>query len=249
MWRKSRWIIAAVVAVGIGAAVASMRAADEPPANPPRRGGGGGAGGIFQNEKVQKALDLTDEQKDSIKKVVDDMRSGAASLRDLPQEERRAKMQERTKELFDKVSGILNDKQKERLKEIRVQVAGVAGLLDTETAEALKLTDDQKTKIKDAIDARRKDMRDAFQAGAGGNRDEAREKITKLLKDSEGKVLEALTPEQKEKFEKLQGEKLDLGTAGGGFFGGRGRRGQGDNNSTPPAKPDTKSADKSADSK
>jgi Spy/CpxP family protein refolding chaperone len=253
MLRKSRWIVAAFFAMAIGAGLASMYAADEPPANPPRRGQGGGQGGIFQNEKVQKALDLTDDQKEQIKKVVDDMRSGAASLRDLPQEERRAKMQARTKELFEKVSGVLNDKQKERLKQIRVQVAGVAGLLDGETADALKLTDDQKAKIKDAIESRRKDLREMFQAAAGGSREEARDKMTKFLKDSEGKLLDILTSEQKETFTKLQGEKLDLGTAGGGFFGGqgfgggRGRRGQGDNSA--PAKPDTKSADKSADSK
>jgi Spy/CpxP family protein refolding chaperone len=233
-----------------GAALLPACAADDPPSNPPPRRGGGGTGGILQNEKVQSALNLTDDQKEQIKKIVDEMRSGAGSLRDLSQEERRAKMQERTKQLFEKVSGVLNDKQKDRLKQIRVQVAGVAGLIEGDTADALKLTDDQKAKIKEAVEARRKDMREIFQAATGGNREEARDKVAKLLKDSDGKVLDILTSEQKEQFQKMQGEKIELPTAGG-FFGGQGfggrRRNQGDN--PPQAKPDSKSADKSADSK
>lgn len=249
MLRAFRLACGAFALAVFAAALLPACAADDPPSNPPPRRGGG-TGGILQNDKVQSALNLTDDQKAKIKQIVEDMRSGAGSLRDLSQEERRAKMQERTKQLFEKVSGVLDDKQKDRLKQIRVQIAGVAGLVEGDTADALKLTDDQKAKIKEAIEARRKDMREIFQAATGGDRTEARDKIAKLLKDSDGKVLDILTSEQKEQFQKMQGDKIDLpagGFGGGQGFGGGRRRGQ--NGDNPPAKPDSKSADKSADSK
>src|SRR5579872_2632233 len=130
MLRAFRLACGAFALAVFAAALLPACAADDPPSNPPPRRGGGGTGGILQNDKVQSALNLTDDQKAKIKQIVEDMRSGAASLRDLSQEERRAKMQERTKQLFEKVSGVLDDKQKDRLKQIRVQIAGVAGLVE-----------------------------------------------------------------------------------------------------------------------
>ena len=76
--------------------------------------------------------------------------------------------------------------------------------------DKLKLSDDQKSKLTDLADARRKAAREAFQAAAGGDRTEARKKIAEASKESSTKMLDVLTTEQKEAFEKMQGKKLEL---------------------------------------
>ncbi|HEV2971945.1 MAG TPA: hypothetical protein VGY55_18370 [Pirellulales bacterium] len=233
MSRTSRFMFAILSLMVIGAfAACQASAADDPPANPPARqrgqGGGGRGGNLYTNEAVQKELALTDEQKDSIKKINDDFR---ASLTGLSQEDRQSKMPELRKGLEDKIGAVLNDTQKARMKEIRIQARGASALADKEVAEALKLTDDQVNKIKDLTDSAMKDMREAFQSAAnGGDRTAMREKMTKMRTETSEKLLAVLTADQKTAFEKMQGAKVEglpQGGAGFGFGGGAGggRRG------------------------
>ncbi len=88
----------------------------------------GGLGGLMllRSDVVQKDLDLTDDQKDSITKLQDKAREAFSSLQGLNQEERQAKMQELRKDQEEKIGGILNAKQKARLKEIGLQNMGVS---------------------------------------------------------------------------------------------------------------------------
>lgn len=225
MSRAVRLVFATLSLVLFSAlAVDQAFAADDPPATPPVRGQGrGGRGGfnLFANETVQKDLALTDEQKASIKKINDDFRS---SLSGLSGEDRRSKMTELRKGVEEKIDAVLDDKQKARIKEIRLQVQGPGALSTKEVADALKLSDDQVTKIKDLTKSLSDARREAFQGGGGGNSD-AREKLAKLRTETNEKILALLTSEQKASFEKMQGAKIDLPP--GGFGGGRNRGGNG----------------------
>ena len=222
MSRAVRFVFATLSLVLFGSlAVNQAFAADDPPATPPAQGQGrGGRGGsnLFANETVQKDLALTDEQKASIKKINDDFRS---SLSGLSREDRRSKMTELRKGVEDKIDAVLDDKQKARVKEIRLQVQGPGALSNKEVADALKLSDEQVTKIKDLTKSLSDARREAFQGGGGGNAD-AREKLTKLRTETNEKILALLTSDQKASFEKMQGAKIDLPPGG---FGGRRNRG------------------------
>jgi Spy/CpxP family protein refolding chaperone len=226
MSRTNRFVFASLSLVLLGALAASQAfAADDPPATPPARQSGPGAGGrggfnLFANPTVQKELALTDEQKESIKTISADFRS---SLSGLSQEDRQAKMPELRKAMEDKIGAVLNDQQKARVKEIRLQVQGPAALSTKEVAEALKLTDDQVNKIKDLVKSLADARREAFQGG-GGNAD-AREKLVTLRTETNEKILAVLNSDQKTKFEKMKGAKIDL--PAGGFGGGRNRNGNG----------------------
>ena len=134
---------------------------------------------------------------------------------------------------------MLNDKQRGRLEEIKLQARGPAALADKELQDKLKLSDEQKSKLTDLAEARRKTVREAFQSAAGGDRTEARKKIAEASKESSTKMLDVLTTEQKEAFEKMQGKKLELGSAAFGSFGGPGPRNRDAN-----AKPDSTSESK-----
>ena len=225
MSRTIRFMFASLSLVFLGAlAVGPAFAADDPPASPPAQGQGrGGRGGsnLFANETVQKDLALTDDQKASIKKISDDFR---ASLSGLSQEDRRSKMSELRKGMDDKIGAVLDDKQKARVKEIRLQVQGPGALSTKEVADAVKLTDDQVNQIKDLTKSLSDARREAYQGGGGGNAD-AREKLAKLRTETNEKILALLNSDQKASFEKLQGAKIDLPP--GGFGGGRNRGGNG----------------------
>ena len=218
---RTNCFVLSVSLVLLGAlAACQASAAAEPPATPPARGPGGGRGGfnLFANESVQKDLALTDEQKESLKKISDDFRS---SMSGLSQEDRQSKMPELRKAMEDKIGAVLNDKQNARLMEIQVQVQGLAALAIKEVAEALKLTDDQVNKIKDLTKSLDDARREAFQGGGGGDPD-VREKLAKLRTETNDKILAMLNSDQKANFEKLQGAKIDLPAFGGG---GRNRGG------------------------
>jgi Spy/CpxP family protein refolding chaperone len=230
---KSRFMFGSLIAVTLCglAACDSSTAQDNPPG---RRGQGrfgmGGAGGsalgLLRIDVVQNDLKLTDDEKASIQKLQDAARDNRTALQGLSGEERTAKMQEIAKDQDAKIAGILDDKQKARLKEIRLQSRGAQALTDKELAEALKLTDDQVNKIKEIVDAMRKEMQDAFQsAGQGGDRTAMRDKMTKLRKDTDDKILAVLTPDQKTSYDKMLGAKIDLPQGAG--FGGRGGPGGG----------------------
>jgi len=232
--------LAAIVGVVVAAVYAS--AADEP-AKPaaPTRGQGMGFGGsglaLLQLDVVAKDLNLTDAQKESLKKIGDDARKTMSdlreSLKDASREERMPKVAAAEKEIAEKADGVLDEKQRGRFKEIRLQVRGPGALMDPTIADALKLTDDQKQKLADLSKERRDAVRTAMQ-DAGGDRAAAREKITPIVKDSNEKMAKVLTPEQTEQFDKMQGKKLDLGDVPFGSLGGPGRRASTD------VKPDSK---------
>ncbi len=243
MSRTSRLLFASMGLMVVCALAASCAAAadDPPPANQGRRGQGGrgGGGDLTSNEKVQADLKLTDDQKDSIKKILASARDNRQSLQGLSREERTTKMQEMRKDQEDKIAAVLTPEQKTRMKEIRLQARGPAALSDKETQEALKLTDDQVNKIKDLNKTMQDAVREAFQGGGGGGgpSQEARDKVTKLRTETNEKILAVLTADQKTQFEKMQGTKIEglpTGGFGGGFgfgggAGGGGRRNRGGN--------------------
>ena len=208
-------------------------------------GGGFGGGGGFDmmllgNEKVQKELELVDDQISKITKLREDsqaeMRKNFEGFRDLSEDQRRAKMEElRTKgeasqkELRAKINEVLLPDQRDRLKELAIQAQGTGALSNPETAEALKISDDQKKQIETIREEFGTKMREAFGGGRGqgGPSEEARAKITELRKEISEKTLAVLSTEQKAQLEKMKGEKSDIDfTDMRGMFGGRGR-GQG----------------------
>ena len=119
------------------------------------------------------------------------------------------------KELLTKLLALLTAKQNERLKQIEIQAAVAAALERPEIINALQISEEQRKKIevlKDRIiderpppDLRRLDSK------------ERRQKMIEFLKESdkasaaENKlILDVLTPEQRAKFDKLQGKKIEL---------------------------------------
>ena len=105
------------------------------------------------------------------------------------------------------MNGILSADQSKRLNEIVLQQTGsMTALGRDEVAKEVGLSDDQQAKIKEIRETFVTEMRGQFQAGGGGNPQEAVKKVETLRKESNDKVLAILKDDQKKAWEKLVGE-------------------------------------------
>ena len=98
---------------------------------------------LLQNAAVQKELQLTGQQKSTIKKAVDDLnqetRAPGASFTQLSNA-----MNEANRKCVE----TLDEKQRARYQEVRYQVLGVRSLSETEVQTALALTEEQIAAVK-----------------------------------------------------------------------------------------------------
>ncbi len=277
---RVRWMMVAGFAlIAVGSTAGRSQAADQKSEGHHR--GHGGAGfmalgklELLRNEKIQKELALTDEQRDSLHKFAEELREeigkGRGQEQKLSPDERRTQMAavfaQRQKDIQKKLDDVLTTAQRQRLGELELQLRGPAALYQADVADSLALTDDQKKKLEDLKTEQAKQFRDMMRdAFHGGDRDKVREQVQKARKDAHDAVLAVLTTEQRDKFEKMQGPKFEFDPAllalFRGGFGEHGHHGPGGppgsgpagNGHPPDKKPDadTKSADAkaSADSK
>jgi Spy/CpxP family protein refolding chaperone len=169
------------------------------------RGGKGGKGG-------KGGFDLTDEQKERIAKYMEKL----SSLKDTPEDQLEAKIRETFKDELEaptkEVEKILKPEQLSRLKQIARQQGGPGAYLKPENVTDLKVTDEQKKKIKDINDELQKDTQELRRSAGGGKGGfgplppETQQKITALTKEASEKAAEVLTAEQKTKWKELTGE-------------------------------------------
>jgi hypothetical protein len=226
--------------------------------------GGGGISGLLRNPQIQEELKLSDEQKEQLQQVAQeafaDMRDFFPSredMQDLSEEDRRAKMQEamekaakerekRAPEIEKKIKGILKGDQFKRVNQIQLQVMGVDALTRADVAQALGLSEDQQSQIKEALEARDKERQAMFEemrgSGGGGFRgfqdmseeertamrermQKSREKGEAITSEAQKAVMGKLTDDQKTKLRDLMGERFEFRRPEGGRFGG-GRPGE-----------------------
>jgi hypothetical protein len=182
---------------------------------------------LLTNESVQKELKIEKEQADKLKeavtKVTDKYKDERAKLADLAAEERRTKSAELNKTVNDEtlksVEELLKPEQIKRLKQIELQQAAARAFTRADVVTGLKLTDDQKEKIKTISADYTKEMADLRPArgaggngggNGGGNRAANAEKITALNKATEEKIQGVLTDDQKKTWKEMTGEAFTL---------------------------------------
>jgi hypothetical protein len=189
--------------------------------------------GLLRMDEVLAEIEVTDDQKAEITKVLEESRGtrpeGGRNFRDLSEEERTklfAEMREaaakRNAEAKAKLEKVLLPPQMKRLNELSIQRQGLGALSNAEVAAALKMTDMQKETLAATIEKNGEKMRELFQ-NAGENREGLREKMDALRKESEAAVLNVLNDDQKKQFEEMKGEAFEFPQRQGGD---RPRRGQ-----------------------
>lgn len=236
---RFKWIV-------LGAAVASLTvlAFAQPPGGEGRPGRGEGRAGqmmggmgmnagmmLLQRADVQKELNITAEQKAKAEDLQAKQREKMQQLRqnsDQMSPEERRKAMEELRSGSDPAS-VLNETQKKRLKELEYQWQGPMALMNPQVAKEVGLTNEQTTKMAGIQTQMMENMRGMFQGGGGGGN---REEMMKQMQEARAKVekdIEAvLTPEQKQKWQSMQGKPFTFeggrGMGMGGFGGGFGNR-------------------------
>jgi hypothetical protein len=169
--------------------------------------GFGFGGGRFGKGKGE----ITEEQKERAAKMFEKLQQ----LKDTPEDKLEEKMRETFKDELEgpakEVEKILKPEQMTRLRQIARQQGGPTAYLSPENAKDLKLTDEQKKKLKDIGDELQKDTMALFQGGFSA---ETREKMQMLNKEATEKAAGILTDEQKSKWKELTGEPFNVPLGG-----------------------------------
>ena len=199
-----------LAAAFLAAAFLATLPATDASAQPPG-GRGRGMGGmmsqasLLRQEAVQADLGLSADLKAKLAAELPERGpgggGGGGNPRDMTDEQRQKWMEERrarNAEDDKKIAGLLDAKQLERLKQIRVQALGAGALMDETLAKELSITDDQVAKLQSAM----QEMRQGG-GGGGGNPGEMRAKMT-------AKAMEILSADQKAKLEALKGPAFDV---------------------------------------
>jgi hypothetical protein len=167
---------------------------------------------------VQKELKLSDEQvkkaEEALKRIREKHKTELAAARELPEDEGREKIEILTKTIIKEqmkaISDILSDEQVKRLKQVSLQALGELAFNDPEIQNDLRLTDDQKQRIKkiqeDAYHERQSIRNSEPEAAHSRG---VQEKIKALNKETLKKSLDVLTDDQKKAWKDMTGMPLD----------------------------------------
>ena len=187
---------------------------------------------MLRGEAVQKELGVNDAQKRELSDLAAQLQAEAmeiiSGLQDLSPEEQKEHMPElmkmvaeKGKDIQQKVDKVLDQKQQARMKELSLQSRGAGALEDEEVAAALKISDDQKTKLVAIREEGNKKMEEAMSAlrggGGGGDAGDIRQKMMDMRKELGDKALAVLSPQQREQFEKMKGAKFTFPPQRGPF--------------------------------
>ena len=144
-----------------------------------RRGGGFGggrmAGGLFllDQKSVQDELKLSEDQVKQATSAIEKQRESMRGLRELGEDERRAKFEELAKVNEATLSGILKDDQAKRLKQISLQLSRRSGVQHPRGRHGPGT--DRRTKEADCVDRRKQSVGNVRTRSGGQSRTSPRE--------------------------------------------------------------------------
>ncbi len=158
---------------------------------------------LLREKSVQKELKISPELSKKIMDFTNKEYEAFQKAQQLSMAEREKKLMEleRTNRKF--LADNLSAGQRKRLRQIAVQVTGLAQLTKPQVARLLNLTNEQQQKFKKMRDEARKELEAIMDVK---NRQERNAKLAKLREDIDKKVEAVLTDEQKKKVRELVGE-------------------------------------------
>ena len=227
----ARWMLAAALAVTVVDSAQAQRQQQ------PGRGQGQGGisiGLVLTNKDLQDELKVTDDQKGKLKEMTEKQTEMTKKQQELfsggrPDREKMQEFQKEatalTEEIKKATDGVLTADQKKRYKQIEIQAMGMRAFANADVLKDLKITDDQKTAIKEVTEgmatevaALRKELGMPAQGGGrpmGGTPPDA-EKVAEFAKKAKPladaameKAVKALSADQQKQWTEMNGVKFD----------------------------------------
>ncbi len=192
-------------------------------AQPPGPGPGMGMGmgmmgpGLLMAPAMQEELKLDSSQVDKIRDFAQDMREKMrdqmTALQNLEGAERREKGEAMRREMTEKVNkalgAILKPEQLKRYHQIELQAGGPMAFADPKVQSELKLTDEQKSKLREIVTDLMGQARTAMEQGQD-DRAAAMRKVMSLRKEATAKAVALLTDDQKKTWNELTGKPFEM---------------------------------------
>lgn len=218
-----RWMMAAAVIAAMAVPALAQR---------PGGGGGGammgfgGGGGmnvkslLATNTALQEELKVTDEQVKALKEFADEQQKEMAKFGfgGGDEEEQLARAKANVKAMEDRIAfykKTLTPTQTKRIGQIEKQVLGMAAFSNAKIAAELKMTDDQKAKVKELNEELQKETRELFGRGGGGGAfdpeamQEMQKKMKALRDEAMEKLEKGLSDDQKKTWKEMVGAPFD----------------------------------------
>ncbi|QEL15842.1 hypothetical protein [Limnoglobus roseus] len=168
---------------------------------------------LVSNKALQDDLKISSEMKDKFAKYQETYTAEVTKLRTLgpEDEDQLTRLKVMTKLLEDRIALMhgLSADQTKRLLQIERQLMGIRAFSNETVAKELKLTDDQKTKVKSVTEEFNKDLRELTGGMGRTNDPETQKKIDALRQEEMDKIEERLTREQRRIWRDMLGEKFD----------------------------------------
>jgi DNA-binding MarR family transcriptional regulator len=169
---------------------------------------------LLNNPQVQQELKLTEEQRDKVSALSEQLREKfrglGQELRGLSPEEREKRVQAVNEEVEKELAKVLKKEQLQRLKQIALQVEGLAALARPEIAKQVGLTEEQQRKIEEILREANEKRRALFQQGPPADRQAMFREMQKIREWVDEQISKLLTEQQKKKWQELIGEPFKL---------------------------------------
>lgn len=192
------WMMALIA---IGACEIPARSADDKPRPVPEEGALQVV--LLRHKAVRDDLKLTHREARKIHEFTERQWKKAQAVEELADaKERDRRYEEMTRENEQFLDEVLNGEQHKRLDEITMQVAGLLWVTRPKIAEALRLTDEQKTRIAEYQAVARKEMEDLLHSETRRDR---QAELRKLHETSKKRLLDVLNDEQETRLHEMMG--------------------------------------------
>lgn len=166
---------------------------------------------LLEDEPVQKELKIAEDQKARLEAALRDtepVRKFVLDLRGISQEEQRQRFDELRKKVNEaeaRVKDQLTPDQKKRLTGVYLQISFPNALRSAELSASLKLSDDQKMRLKTIREEVQKKDRELPPIAPGASDDALIERFQNSSKELETRFVAILDVQQRKQFEELKG--------------------------------------------
>jgi hypothetical protein len=171
---------------------------------------------LIHDRAVHAELKLSEAQKQSLRKALDELDGQFMVLRGQSAEQGTEKFKALTKEARARLKTVLKPEQHRRIDEIAMRVQGTASLLRADVAAKMAYTAEQRRQIEETIGEAKKALAELEKQK--GKPAEVEKERTRLRSDEQTKLVELLTKTQQVKWRELVGASFDTTRLGNGAF-------------------------------
>lgn len=167
----------------------------------------------LSSEQRQKLQDLVRSVRNDVQVLIAGVQQLSRAQQQVQLPALRQRMELVIQSYRRRLEDVLTPAQNQRLREISLQIRGLAAINDPDVAEQLKLSDQQRAGIAAAIDEAALVRREMLQAPRPANRFERKDRrlaMRQTKQQLEARLSELLSPEQQDEFARMQGPKLGL---------------------------------------